>query len=213
MVTELILVRHGEIDANVQRLWHGTTDSELNQTGIRQAAALGQKIHDKYPDITKVYSSPLKRTFNTAKALAAGLQQTPEPCRDLIEYGIGECEGTSYHDLHVVHDFFTQIANSQDYALPGGESVNDVSRRLTRAFDRITADHSGERVALVGHGAAFGILLASLLDGRPFPFSAHHLSNTGIAHLRVGDSVELVGFNDTEHLDGLLDETVNEPLD
>lgn len=211
MVTELILVRHGEIDANVQRLWYGTTDSELNQTGIRQAAALGEKIHKKYPNITKVYSSPLKRTINTAKALADGLQQTPEPCRDLIEYGIGEFEGTSYQDLHEVHDFFTHMANSQDYALPGGESVNDVSRRVTRAFDRIIADHRGERVALVGHGAAFGILLATIIDGRPFPFSGRHLSNTGIAHLRVGDSVELVSFDDTEHLDGLLDEPADAP--
>ncbi|MFT7247088.1 MAG: broad specificity phosphatase PhoE [Candidatus Azotimanducaceae bacterium] len=212
MVTELILVRHGEIDANVQRLWYGTTDSELNQTGTRQAAALGQRVHDKYPNITKVYCSPLKRTLNTAKALAEGIQQTPELCRDLIEYGIGELEGTSHHDLHEVHDFFTHIAKSQDYALPGGESVNDVSRRVTRAVDRMIADHPGERVALVGHGAAFGILLATLLDGKPFPFSGRHLSNTGIAHLRVGDSVELIGFDDTEHLYGLLDEPAGVPL-
>lgn len=203
MVAELILVRHGEIDANVQRLWYGTTDSELNQTGIRQAAALGQKIHDKYPDISKVYSSPLKRTLNTAKAVADGLQQTPEAYPDLIEYGMGEFEGTSYEDLNTVHDFFTQIANSQDYAMPGGESVNDVSRRMRRAFDRVVADHPGERIALVGHGAAFGILLATLLDGKPFPFFERHLSNTGIAHLRVGDSVELVDFDDTDHLNEL----------
>jgi len=206
VVAELILVRHGEIDANVQRLWYGTTDSELNQTGLRQAAALGQKIHGKYSNITKVYSSPLKRTFSTAVALADGLQQVPERCPDLIEYGMGEFEGTSYHDLHNVHDFFTHIANSQDYAMPGGESVNDVSRRMKRAFDRVIADHSGERVALVGHGAAFGILLATLLDGRPFPFSDRHLSNTGVAHLRVGDSVELISFDDTEHLDELQDQ-------
>ncbi|MFT6016307.1 MAG: broad specificity phosphatase PhoE, partial [Candidatus Azotimanducaceae bacterium] len=68
MVAELILIRHGEIDANVKRLWHGTTDSELNQLGLRQAAALGEKIHGKYPYITKVYSSPLKRTMRTAEA-------------------------------------------------------------------------------------------------------------------------------------------------
>jgi broad specificity phosphatase PhoE len=203
VVAELILVRHGEIDANVQGLWYGTTDSELNQTGVRQATALGRKIHNKYPNITKVYSSPLKRTVSTAEAVADGLQQTPERCPDLIEFGMGEFEGTSHEELHKVHDFFTHIANSQDYAMPGGESVNDVGRRMKRAFERVVADHTEERIVLVGHGAAFGILLATLLDGKPFPFNKHHLSNTGIAHLRVGESVELVGFDDTEHLDQL----------
>jgi probable phosphoglycerate mutase len=203
VVAELILIRHGEIDANVKRLWHGTTDSELNQLGLRQAAALGEKIHGKYPDITKVYSSPLKRTMRTAEAVAGGLQEDPEPCLDLIEFGIGELEGTSHSDLQSVHGFFTQIAESQDFALPGGESVNVVSQRMNRAFKSLVARHSGERIVLVGHGAAFGILLASLLDGKPFPFFERHLSNTGIAHLRVADSVELVSFDDTGHLDGL----------
>ena len=179
MVAELILIRHGEIDANVQRLWHGTTDSELNQLGQRQADALGQKIHDKYPDITKVYCSPLKRTLNTAKAVAVGLGQVPELCPDLIEYGIGEFEGTSYEDLQK-HGFFTEIA-----------------------FQSLVASHPEERIALVGHGAAFGILLASLLDGNPFPFFERHLSNTGIAHLQVSDSIGLLSFDDTDHLEGL----------
>tara|TARA_R110002072_G_scaffold50835_1_gene136426 strand:+ start:21487 stop:22095 length:609 start_codon:yes stop_codon:yes gene_type:complete len=202
VVAELILIRHGEIDANVQRLWHGTTDSELNQLGQRQADALGQKIHDKYPDITKVYCSPLKRTLNTAKAVAVGLGQVPELCPDLIEYGIGEFEGTSYEDLQK-HGFFTEIANSQDFALPGGESVNGVCGRMTRAFQSLVASHPEERIALVGHGAAFGILLASLLDGNPFPFFERHLSNTGIAHLQVSDSIGLLSFDDTDHLEGL----------
>lgn len=203
MVAELILIRHGEIDANVKRLWHGTTDSELNQLGQQQAAALGEKIHYKYSNITKVYCSPLKRTLNTAQAVAKGLNQAPELCPDLIEFGIGEFEGTSHSDLQNVHGFFTQIAESQDFALPGGESVNGVSQRMNRAFKSLVAQHSGERIALVGHGAAFGILLACLLDGKPFPFFERHLSNTGIAHLRVADSVELVSFDDTGHLDGL----------
>lgn len=202
MVAELILIRHGEIDANVKRLWHGTTDSELNHLGQRQAAALGENVHGKYSNITKVYSSPLKRTLNTAEAVSSGLKQVPELCPDLIEYGIGEFEGTSYSDLQDVHGFFAKIAESQDFALPGGESVNGVSQRMNRAFKDLVAKHSGERIALVGHGAAFGILLATLLDGKPFPFFERHLSNTGIAHLRVADSIELLSFDDTGHLDG-----------
>lgn len=203
MVTELILVRHGEIDANVKRLWHGTTDSELNAKGQAQISALRQVVHDRYPSITKVYSSPLKRTMKTAEAVSAGLNQSPQTFPALIEYGIGEFEGTSYDDLDKVHDFFTQIAASQDFALPGGESVNGVSQRIHGGVKELVAAHPGERIALVGHGAAFAILISGFLTGKPFPFFEHHLSNTGIAHLKVSDSVELLRFDDVEHLASL----------
>lgn len=203
MVTELILVRHGEIDANVDRLWHGTTDTELNAKGRAQVTALRESVHRKYPDITKVYSSPLKRTMKTAEAVAGGLNQSPEAFDALIEYGIGEFEGTSYEDLEKIHDFFTHIAADQNYALAGGESVNGVNQRIRTGVQSIIAAHPGERVALVGHGAAFAILIAGLLTGKPFPFFEHHLSNTGIAHLKVTDSVEILSFDDTDHLANL----------
>lgn len=200
MVTELILVRHGEIDANVKRLWHGTTDSDLTELGSAQIAALKESIHDKYPNITKVYASPLKRTMKTAQAVADGLSQKVVSFDPLIEYGIGEFEGTSYEDLDKVHDFFSRIAADQDYALPGGESVNGVSHRIKTGVQSLVAAHPGERIALVGHGAAFGIFIAGLLTGKPFPFFEHHLSNTGIAHLKIADLVEVVTFDDIEHL-------------
>ena len=200
MVTELILVRHGEIDANVQRLWYGTTDSDLNAKGRAQVAALKDKIHAKYTGISKVYCSPLKRTLDTAIGVAEALEQVPEPCPELIEYGMGELEGTSYDDLHKIHDVFTRMSQDQDYAAPGGESINGVSSRIQAGVQQLIASHPGQRIALVGHGAAFGILLAGYLTGTPFPFNEHHLSNTGIAHLRMTDNVELLRFDDVDHL-------------
>jgi hypothetical protein len=50
-VTTFYLVRHGQIDANVNRLWHGSTDSPLNQTGITQAEKMASKIFEKLQEI------------------------------------------------------------------------------------------------------------------------------------------------------------------
>ncbi|HIG44300.1 MAG: histidine phosphatase family protein [bacterium] len=199
-MTTFLLIRHGEIDANIDKRWHGATDSELNTRGMEQAGKMGRCLSKQYPNITKVYSSPLKRTMKTAMALADALGTTPEGHEGLREYGIGELEDTSYDSLLKDHDFFDSIARNQDFAPPGGESVNRVRDRMISAFDDIRHRHVGEKVALVSHGAAMAIALSELLKGSPFPFFDFHMSNTGVSQLVWGDSVALTSFNDTDHL-------------
>ncbi len=55
---------------------------------------------------------------------------------------------------------------------------------------------------LVGHGAAFAILMAQLIDGAAYPFYDHHMSNTGVSRLEVtvDNVVSRPMFDDTGHL-------------
>ncbi len=200
VVTNLILIRHGEITANVEKRWYGTTDGELTDLGHQQAAKMGLVVSKKYPDISSIYSSPLKRTVKTAEALGQHLSKAPVAHPDLIEYGIGDLEGVHYETLATEHAFFNRIAENQDYAPANGESVNQVRDRMLNAVNEIASNHIGETVAVVGHGAAFGILLATLMNGNCFPFFDFHMSNTGYSHLQIGDSPNLVYFNDDQHL-------------
>ena len=95
-VARLLLVRHGQIDANVQRIWHGSTDSPLTELGEQQAARTAQHLAAERPQVAAVYASPLGRTRATAEpiARALGVQLEIEP--GLAEFGIGELEGVSY---------------------------------------------------------------------------------------------------------------------
>ena len=198
--TTFLLIRHGEIDANVKRLWHGSTDSELNAKGHTQATEMGVIVREKYREISCIYASPLKRTMKTAEALGNVISKTPVPYPGIREYGIGDLEGEPYEHLLHQHNFFESISKSQDYAPVNGESVNQVRDRMLDAFHQIANQHPGEKVALVSHGAAMAIGLATLLDGSPFPFHEYHMSNTGISQLRFGQVAELIEFNDTTHL-------------
>ncbi|HMM41814.1 MAG TPA: histidine phosphatase family protein, partial [Thermomicrobiales bacterium] len=58
--TELFLVRHGQTDSNVARLFDGATDTPLNQLGLRQAALVAERI-STLSDLGSLYSSPLQR--------------------------------------------------------------------------------------------------------------------------------------------------------
>src|SRR5690606_8727808 len=97
--TQLILQPHRQIQPNVDKLWHGWTDSALTETGLAQAQRAATRLAAEHPDITAIYASPLQRAFNTAQAIAdaLGLEVVSEP--RLKEYGIGILEGVSFGDL------------------------------------------------------------------------------------------------------------------
>jgi len=62
-MTTLILVRHGETKWNVEEIFRGRIDIELNETGVREAELLAGYLSDS--KITAIYSSPLKRALRT----------------------------------------------------------------------------------------------------------------------------------------------------
>lgn len=200
--TTLYLIRHGEIDANVDRHWHGSTDSELNENGRRQAEQMASHVADNHPEISAIYCSPLLRTLHTALPLAKRLNLDLEPEDDLREYSIGHLEGTPYEVLKDEHRFFDSIAFSQDYAPEGGESPNQVCSRVVAVLMRRRQRHQGQSIAVVSHGAAMGIAMTHLLENRVFPFHNYHMVNTGYSKLVLSSEPRLEFFNMSEHLTG-----------
>ena len=70
----LVLVRHGETEANLTMRWSGSKDltiTNLTDIGRMQATKLGRWFKDRRFTPTHVYSSPQKRAYDTAQ-LAGG---------------------------------------------------------------------------------------------------------------------------------------------
>lgn len=199
--TTIYLIRHGEIEANIQRRWHGRTDSELTDVGVEQAKRLGHYLHKQHNNIQSIYSSPLKRTRHTTELINKQLHLQPVFLDGLMEYGIGILENTPYDELHGQVGFFSKIAADPHYAPNHGESLREVMTRMLAAICAIRQKHVGQEVAVVGHGAAMAIALAGLMDGRPFPFFQYHTSNTGLSKLILGESSRLDFFDRTDHLE------------
>lgn len=201
MTRKLLLIRHGQIDANVGGRWHGATDSPLTRSGRRQVVRLAQHIRSEWTDLAAIYSSPLQRCRDTAERIAALIAQPVLFDDDLREYGIGELEDTTFSALQSEHDFFRRMKEDRNYAPRGGDSVNAVAERMVRALKRIH-DHDpvGGSIIVVGHGAALGIALATLLDGDPTHWTNYHFDNCGITELQLEPEPLIATFNRTEHL-------------
>jgi probable phosphoglycerate mutase len=198
--TTIYFIRHGQIAANIDRRWHGSTDSALNSLGEKQASCLGAYLKQQHHGISAVYTSPLQRTYRTAELLGQQINVEPTPVDALVEFGIGELENTPFDDLRNKIGFFREIEADIHYAPSGGESVYQVMLRMVDAIESLASHHRGDQIAVVSHGAAIGIALAQMLDGSPYPFYQYHMDNTGLSRFLFTDTLELIDFNRVDHL-------------
>lgn len=196
----LHLVRHGETSANLDGVWHGSTDTALTDKGHGQAARTAEHIAGAYADVTAIYCSDLQRTRHTAGPIASalGLELRPDPT--LREYDLGRWEGKTYRELMSEHRLWDHMRDDPHYAPHGGESPLGVAERVADAFRRIDAAHEGERVVVVTHGGALSLALALLLDGN-YGNWGRVMDNCAITELVLRPEPNIVRFNETSHLD------------
>ncbi len=197
--TLLTLVRHGQTSANIDGVWHGSTNSPLTEHGHGQAAAAAAFIEANHKPVGTVYASPLDRAHHTAEKIADRLGLTPELDPGLVEYDLGDWEGMSFEVLYEEKKLFHNMKSDPDYRPHGGESPKQVGDRLVASLRRIADRHPGERVIVVSHGGALSIAFGLLLDNDYSSWN-RMMKNCAITELVLDPRPELVSFNRTEHL-------------
>lgn len=197
--TLLTIVRHGQTDANIDKVWAGSTNSPLTPHGQKQAQASAHFIHTHYRPIENIYASPLDRAHDTARAIADPLALTPEIDPDLAEFDLGDWEGKSFKSLHENERLFQNMKSDPHFRPHGGESPVQVGDRLTAALRRIADKHPGERVVVVSHGGALSIAFGLLLDNDYSRWN-RMMDNCAITELVLAPEPALLSFNLTDHL-------------
>lgn len=152
---ELFLIRHGETVWNAQKRLQGRMDIELNEKGRIAARELSKNLKDVKFD--RIYSSPLKRAFETARILSENHNLSVIVDDRLKEISFGVMDGEFYSEWMKEDSpyrfFFTE---PEKYFPPKeGESLEDLCSR-TKAFIQNEIEplaSSCERIMIVAHGA------------------------------------------------------------
>lgn len=178
---QLILVRHGQTDANVRGALDSLPPGEpLNERGLAQAEALARRLSDE--PVSAVYASRAIRAQQTAAPVAARHELAVEVLDGVQEVFVGDLEGredrASLEAFHRVYDSF--FAGGLDAHLPGGESALDLRARFVPAVEKIM-DGAGGAVVLASHGAAIRLGAAALLGDA---IETAYVANTAIVVLR-----------------------------
>jgi broad specificity phosphatase PhoE len=199
-MTELILARHGETEWNVEEVFRGQIDVELNQNGIKQAELLAEYLSEL--KIEAVYSSPLKRALKTAEAVARRHRLRVEANPGLNDCDFGQWQGLSLREVKDKYKkLYEQWAESpQLVKIPGGESLDEVRERALKVVNGVIAKHSGA-VVLVAHRVVNKVLICALLglDNSHFWNIRQDVGGTTFFSYQDGRLV-LTRHNDTSYL-------------
>ena len=197
------MVRHCEAIGNVKRLFQGSSDFDISETGEKQLEYLTARFKDIKLD--KVYTSPLIRARKTALAVIGDRDLKPIDEKGLIELDGGIVEGKpfkeTFNSIPGLAD--TWDNHPEDFAPEGGEKMRDAYERIWNTVKNIAAQNAGKTVACTTHGGVTRCLLCRLLKGditklREMPWS----ENTAVTLIRFDGELnpEVVFYNDTSHL-------------
>lgn len=161
--TRFILVRHGQTGWNKDERFRGRADIELDETGLRQAQLAA--VHISEWEISSVYSSPLKRAKSTAQCIADKFGLSVITLDGLNDMNFGEWEGMLVSEVREKHAkvFNEWRYHPESFAVPGGESMDDVQRRVVNTVAELALKHEGQTIALVSHRVVCKVLLCHLL--------------------------------------------------
>jgi probable phosphomutase (TIGR03848 family) len=165
-VATVLLLRHGRTTANATGLLAGRGPVALDDTGVAQAAAVGQRL--ACLPLAAVVSSPLPRCLQTLRhALPSA---TPALDQGLIECGYGDWEGQPLNQLakHPLWRVVQQHPSAVTFPGAEGEAMAAMSARAVatiRAWDeRITTEHGPDALWLAcSHGDVIKSVVADAL--------------------------------------------------
>lgn len=200
-MTTLVLVRHGTTASTGSRLG-GRTQAGLDERGVAQAKAAGERIADL--PVKAVYASPLPRTWQTAEHVAApfGLEVRPE--EGLLEVDYGRWTDRTLAQVSRTKQWQVVQATPSLMAFPDGETIRDAQARSVAAVEQIVARHRRGVVVAVSHADVIKSLVAFYV-GQPLDMFQRLVVSPGsvtMLALAPGGRPALLRFNDDGALDG-----------
>ncbi|WP_036673005.1 histidine phosphatase family protein [Paenibacillus sp. HGF5] len=195
---QIILIRHGESEADILRVHEGRADFSLTELGRKQVRLMADKVKTQFPP-DFIWGSTLKRAKETASTLAETIGCDIQFEDDLMEHNNGILAGLSFEEAKKFpppKELHERVEN--------GESAIEFRMRIESIFSKIITSSKYERIAIVAHGGVINCLLRSFFKmpvEKEFWFKS---GDTAIHLIEITATQRIVHFlNDISHLDAL----------
>ncbi|MCQ2288536.1 MAG: histidine phosphatase family protein [Muribaculaceae bacterium] len=154
---KLYIVRHGETEENLLKILQGHMPGTLTAKGLEQARAAATRLADAGVAFTRIVSSDLKRTMDTAAIISENTGLPVEPMEILRERDWGESTGMPIAEAR--ERFY---CDGKWQFPPSAESEDDIYRRAGRALEQLRQlCGANETVIVVTHGQLARNLIAA----------------------------------------------------
>lgn len=210
--TRIVLVRHGESNATVDRVVGGPrTCSGLSDLGRRQSIRLRDRLSETGEfDASMLLSSEYPRAIETAEIIAPALGLSTARVAAFGEHDPGpDCDGLTFDEFVDRHGMPDWDGDPFASTFPGGETVAEVHHRVGSAFTEVVRSNPGETIVIVCHGGVVNAVMRHVLRVAMIGGFDLFTLNTSITEVMLGrpDRWRLVRYNDAAHLAGLASES------
>lgn len=167
MPRTIYLLRHGETAWNQEWRLQGQQDTDLSPRGREQARKASRCLRDE--QIGVIYSSDLKRARDTAAVIAGACGREVREEARLREISFGRWEGLKYEEMPEgdKKHFDRWLQDPDRYPVPGGETLETMSRRVNSFVQGLVESPGEEKILLVTHGGPVKALLSEILGIAP----------------------------------------------
>lgn len=197
-MARIFLVRHAESLANSQGIYQGQSyDTDLSDLGRSQAAALAHRFQGQ--NLDAVYTSPLKRTRQTAAGLNQAIIEDPV----LLETDHGDWEGLSKETISTTWPnlYNLWLKNPSQVTFPGGEKYPRTQARAITWFDQIRS--TNQTVLAVTHSNIIMCLIAHI-NNKPLDAMWNYaMQPTAVTLIESHSPAKIIYLNDISHLNDL----------
>lgn len=197
--TQLVLIRHGEVEAAYQRVFGGRIDMNLSPRGHEQAAELAKWLARQ--PLNAVYASPMKRVQQTLAPFAAsnGWASRVVKMDGLREIDFGDWTGLTWDAVKDKFGVsaFQWLTELERGGIANAENTQDYRNRILPCLREMLQKHPAQNVAVFCHGGVIRMILSILLD-IPLPrmagFEVDYASVTSVALLPHKTEVQFLNF-------------------
>ncbi|AWB84413.1 bifunctional RNase H/acid phosphatase [Corynebacterium liangguodongii] len=200
--TRFILLRHGQTQHSVEKVYSGSSDPALTEAGRQQAERAARALALLGP-VDAIVSSPQARARETAEVCARELGVAEVSGNDgFREVDFGAFEGLTRDEcVERYGEEFGAWEASISVAPPGGESLAALHRRVTRARLKLQEAHAGKTVLVVTHVTPIKSVLRQALGVGGEVFRHVFLDLAGVSVVDFyGDFGVVRCVNDVAHL-------------
>ncbi len=156
---KLILIRHGQTDANKNRIIQGVDDNRLNETGIKQAREAGKELKKKYK-IDIVFCSPLLRCVETLNHILGEYQIEGEivMCKLIQERDYGEYTGVESE----LTDWAEINKDNKINQGMGIESIPEIEKRINLFLEDLKLEDENKTILVISHHGPIKMMINKL---------------------------------------------------
>lgn len=165
-MTRLILIRHGESEANRNSFFAGQMDVELLKKGEGQAKRAAEYISENY-NVKKVYASDLKRAYRTGQIIADTIGVEIIKNQSFREIYAGKWQGESFDNLveKYADDYSVWLNDIGNSCCTDGESVKELGQRVLKALLKVAEENEGTDIVIATHATPIRVT-ECVLSGR-----------------------------------------------